>query len=146
MDDRQRGLLGRAVRLLSLVTLATVYMGSLLITYRQLDAKPVLEGVVGAPDWTRAILVMGLIVGGGLGTAAAIVDTRRELPSWFLTVVGVTAALSWSLWASHTMGEDGVHMLFAAAAPATSLLVWAELMRQFRNQRRHTAAPKGAHS
>jgi cation transport ATPase len=119
--------------------LALVYIGSLLIMYRQLHAKPVLEGVIGAPDWTRAVLVMGLVVGGGLGTAAAIVDGRRELSSWFLTLVGVAAALAWSLWASHSAGEDNVHMLFAAAAPATSLLVWAELMRQFRNQRQQPA-------
>jgi len=38
------------------------------------------------------------------------------------------------------VGEDNVHMLFAAAAPVTSLLVWAELMRQFRNQRQQFAA------
>ncbi|MEU6083688.1 hypothetical protein [Streptomyces sp. NPDC047108] len=126
--------------MLSLTTLTVVYSGSLLITYRQLQARPVLEGVIGAPDWARAVLVMGLVIGGGLGTAAAIVDARRELPSWFLTTAGVAAALAWSLWASHSEGEDGVHMLFAAAAPATSLLVWAELMRQFRNQRRPTAA------
>jgi len=97
MAGGSRGTLGLLVRVLSLATLATVYVGSLLITYRQLHAKPVLEGVIGAPDWTRAVLVMGLVVGGGLGTAAAIVDGRRELPSWFLTVVGVAAALSWSL-------------------------------------------------
>jgi cation transport ATPase len=132
-------MLGQLVRVLSLATLALVYIGSLLIMYRQLHAKPVLEGVIGAPDWTRAVLVMGLVVGGGLGTAAAIVDGRRELSSWFLTLVGVAAALAWSLWASHSAGEDNVHMLFAAAAPATSLLVWAELMRQFRNQRQQPA-------
>ncbi|MFF0445067.1 hypothetical protein ACFYT4_01380 [Streptomyces sp. NPDC004609] len=122
------------VRALSLATLAVVYAGSLFITYRQLHAKPVLEGIIGAPDWTRAVLVMGLIVGGGLGTAAAIVDDRAELSSWILTVVGVLSALAWSLWASGSTGEDGVNMLFAAAAPLISLLVWAELMRQFRNQ------------
>ncbi|WP_051138288.1 hypothetical protein [Streptomyces canus] len=140
MAGGNRGTLGQFVRVLSLTTLAIVYIGSLLITYRQLHAKPVLEGVIGAPDWTRAVLVMGLVVGGGLGAAAAIVDNRRELPSWFLTVVGVLAALAWSLWASHSAGEDNVHMLFAAAAPATCLLVWAELLRQFRNQHRQSAA------
>ncbi|MEU6445146.1 hypothetical protein, partial [Streptomyces sp. NPDC047046] len=99
----------------------------------------------GAPDWSRAVLVMGLVVGGGLGAAAAIVDNRRELPSWFLTVAGVLAALAWSLWASHSAGEDNVHMLFAAAAaaaaaaPATCLLVWAELLRQFLNRHRQSA-------
>jgi len=113
--------------------LVTVYIGSLLITYRQLHAQPILDDFIGAPDWTRAVLVMGLVVGGGLGTAAAIVDNRSELPSWILTVVGVTAALAWSVWASHSQGEGSVHMLFAATAPATGLLVWAELMRQFRN-------------
>ncbi|MGW4028272.1 hypothetical protein ACWEFL_02950 [Streptomyces sp. NPDC004838] len=139
MSGAQRGALGQLVRLLSLVTLATVYTGSLLITYRQLHAKPVLEGIIGAPDWTRAVLVMGLVIGGGLGTAAAIVDGRPELSSWFLTVVGVVAALAWSLWASDSAGEEGVNMLFAAAAPVISLLVWAELMRQFRN--RHQQSP-----
>ncbi|GGT37011.1 hypothetical protein [Streptomyces chromofuscus] len=140
MAGGNRGALGQLVRTLSLATLATVYVGSLLITYRQLHAKPVLEEVIGAPDWTRAVLVMGLVVGGGLGTAAAIVDGRREFSSWFLTAVGVAAALAWSLWASHSSGEADVHLLFAAAAPVTSLLVWAELMRQFRN-RRTQAAP-----
>ncbi|MFI6283301.1 hypothetical protein ACIBCM_00865 [Streptomyces sp. NPDC051018] len=134
MSGTQRGALGRLVRALSLGTLAVVYAGSLLITYRQLHAKPVLEGIIGAPDWTRAVLVMGLVIGGGLGTAAAIVDGRAELSSWILTVVGVLAALAWSLWASSSAGEDAVNMLFAAAAPLIILLVWAELMRQFRNR------------
>ncbi|MGW3242063.1 hypothetical protein [Streptomyces sp. NPDC001070] len=137
MPGGQRGALGQLVRALSLGTLVTVHVASLLITYRQLHAKPVLQDVIGAPDWTRAVLVMGLVIGGGLGTAAAIVDDRRELPS--CTAVGVAAALAWSLWASSSLGEDYVHMLFAATAPVTGLLVWAELMRQFRNQRRTTA-------
>lgn len=136
MPGGERGALGQLVRALSLGTLVTVYVASLLITYRQLHTKPVLQDVIGAPDWTRAVLVMGLVIGGGLGTAAAIVDDRRELPSWFLTAVGVAAALAWSLWASSSLGEDYVHMLFAATAPVTGLLVWAELMRQFRNRRR----------
>ncbi|MGW6457848.1 hypothetical protein ACWF94_18375 [Streptomyces sp. NPDC055078] len=135
MPGEQRGGLGQLVKLLSLATLVTVYVGSLLITYRQLHAKPVLEDIIGAPDWTRAVLVMGLVIGGGLGTAAAIVDGRRELSSWILTIVGVFSALAWSLWASNSAGEDAVNMLFAAAAPVISLLVWAELMRQFRNRR-----------
>lgn len=133
-------MLGQLVRVLSLGTPATVYVASLLITYRQLHTTPVLQDVIGAPDRTRAVLVTGLAIGGGLGGAAAIVDERRELPSWFLTAVGVGAAPAWSLWASSSLGEDYVHLLFAAAAPVTGLLVWAELMRQFRSRRRPLVA------
>jgi cation transport ATPase len=131
----ERGALGRLVRVLSLATLAVVYVGSLVVTYRQLQAKTSLEDIIGAPDWTRAVLIMGLVVGGGLGTAAAVVDSRPEMSSWVLTIVGVASALAWSLWATERGGEPAVHMLFAAAAPVISLLVWAELMRQFRNRR-----------
>ncbi|MGY1502686.1 hypothetical protein ACW4TU_39930 [Streptomyces sp. QTS52] len=74
----------------------------------------------------------------GLGQAAEhITITRRTLLC--LPDEEPPTALAWSLWASRSAREDSAHMLFAAAAPATILLVWAELMRQFRNQRQRPA-------
>jgi cation transport ATPase len=134
MPGGQRGALGQLVRLLSLATLATVYVGSMIVTYRQLQANTEIGEFIGAPDWTRAVLIMGLVVGGGLGTAAAVVDDRSETSSWVLTLVGVGAALAWSLWATERAGEPAVNLMFAAAAPVIGLLVWAELMRQLRNR------------
>ncbi|MGW1198768.1 hypothetical protein ACWD4B_23460 [Streptomyces sp. NPDC002536] len=127
-----RGPLGKFVRALSVATLTVTYAGSLWLTYRQLRARTPLEGALGAPGWTHAVLVMGLVVGGGLGVAAAIVDARREQSSWLITVVGTAAALVWSLWVSDSEGLAVGRTVFAAAPPFVALLVLTELMRQLR--------------
>ncbi|USQ85489.1 hypothetical protein NFX46_17900 [Streptomyces phaeoluteigriseus] len=134
MAGEQRGVLGRLVRILSLSALIVVYLGSLWATYRQLDAEPVFDGAIGVPDWAHAALVMGLMVCGGLGVTAAIIDSRQESSSWILTLTGVAAALAWSLWASLNKEDDAVGMLFAAVSPLASLLVLVELMRHLRTR------------
>ncbi|GHC45052.1 hypothetical protein [Streptomyces cinnamoneus] len=108
-----------------------MYIGSTWATFHQLDASPDFT-VSGVPQWMSALLVMGLIVGGGLGTTAAILDGRQESSSWWVVVAGVAAAIAWSLWAADSRGESGVRMFFAAVAPVVSLLALTELMRQLR--------------
>lgn len=128
----QRSLLGQLIRLLSLTALIVVYVGSLWVTYRQLDVEPAFDGALGAPIWVHSALVMGLIVCGGLGVTAAIIDGRPESSSWAITITGVAAALAWCLWASLSKEGDAVGMLFAAISPLISLLALVELMRQLR--------------
>lgn len=120
--------------MLSLSALMVVYAGSLWATYRQLDAQPAFDGALGVPSWVHAALVMGLMVCGGLGVTAAIIDGRHESSSWVLTMTGVAAALAWSLWASLSKEDDAVGLLFAAISPLISLLALAELMRQLRTR------------
>ncbi|MFD8223915.1 hypothetical protein ACFV16_07050 [Streptomyces massasporeus] len=134
MTTEQRGLLGQLIKVLSLLALMVVYIGSLWATYRQLDAEPIFDGGLGVPSWGHAALVMGLMVCGGLGITAAIIDGRQESSSWLLTVTGVAAALAWSLWASLSKEDDAVGMLFAALSPAISLLALVELMRRLRTR------------
>ncbi|MFD7458792.1 MULTISPECIES: hypothetical protein [unclassified Streptomyces] len=136
MAGEQRGVLGQLIRIVSLAALIVVYLGSLWATYRQMDAEPAFDGALGVPNWVHAALVMGLMVCGGLGVTAAIIDGRRELSSWILTLTGVAAALAWSLWASLNKDDDTVGMLFAAVSPLISLLALAELMRHLRTQPR----------
>jgi hypothetical protein len=130
----QRGALGQLTRILSLVALVAVYIGSLWATYRQLDAEPAFEGALGVPSWVHATLVMGLVVGGGLGVTAAIIDGRSESSAWVLTLAGVAAALAWSLWASVRTENDTVGMLFVAISPLISLLALVELTRRLRTR------------
>ncbi|MFH8412113.1 hypothetical protein [Streptomyces collinus] len=134
MTTEQRGLLGRLIKVLSLLALMVVYIGSLWATYRQLDAEPVFDGALGVPSWGHAALVMGLMVCGGLGITAAIIDGRRESSSWLITMTGVAAALAWSLWASLNKEDDSAGMLFAALSPVISLLALIELMRRLRTR------------
>ncbi|MEV7063645.1 hypothetical protein AB0N97_12700 [Streptomyces collinus] len=134
MTTEQRGLLGRLIKVLSLLALMVVYIGSLWATYRQLDAEPVFDGALGVPSWGHAALVMGLMVCGGLGITAAIIDGRRESSSWLITMTGVAAALAWSLWASLNKEDDSAGMLFAALSPVISLLALVELMRRLRTR------------
>ncbi|MFI9752277.1 hypothetical protein [Streptomyces collinus] len=134
MTTEQRGLLGRLIKVLSLLALIVVYIGSLWATYRQLDAEPVFDGALGVPSWGHAALVMGLMVCGGLGITAAIIDGRRESSSWLITMTGVAAALAWSLWASLSKEDDSAGMLFAALSPVISLLALVELMRRLRTR------------
>ncbi|CAL9622377.1 hypothetical protein ACFYN9_04155 [Streptomyces collinus] len=134
MTTEQRGLLGRLIKVLSLLALMVVYIGSLWATYRQLDAEPVFDGALGVPSWGHAALVMGLMVCGGLGITAAIIDGRRESSSWLITMTGVAAALAWSLWASLSKEDDSAGMLFAALSPVISLLALVELMRRLRTR------------
>ncbi|MFI1422530.1 hypothetical protein ACH4VX_32100 [Streptomyces sp. NPDC020731] len=141
MAEVRRGSLGQLIRALSLAALLTVYLGSLWATFRQLDAKPAFDGALGVPHRAHAALVMGLMVCGGLGVTAAIVDGRREFSSWLLALVGAASALAWSLCASFGEEDDMVGMLFAAISPLISLLALAELMRQLRT--RAVGAPVG---
>ncbi|MGW2687467.1 hypothetical protein ACWC6I_30440 [Streptomyces sp. NPDC001414] len=124
----ERGTLGQIVRGLSLATLIAVYLGGMAVTYRQLRVETPLANVVSAPQWAHAVLVMGLMVGGGLGVAAAIVDRRSTAASWVLIAIGTAAAVAWCLWA--TRDDATVQMLFAAAPPLIAFAVVAELMRQ----------------
>ncbi|MER7576765.1 hypothetical protein [Streptomyces sp. NPDC126514] len=128
--------MGQLIRIVSLAALFVVYLGSLGATYRQLDAEPAFDGALEVPSWVHAALVMGLMVCGGLGVTAAIIDGRRESSSWILTLTGVAAALAWSLWASFDKEDDTVGMLFAAISPLISLLALAELMRHLRTEPR----------
>ncbi|MEU2748944.1 hypothetical protein ABZ613_22250 [Streptomyces collinus] len=134
MTTEQRGLLGQLIKVLSLLALMVVYIGSLWATYRQLDAEPVFDGALGVPSWGHAALVMGLMVCGGLGITAAIIDGRRESSSWLITMTGVAAALAWSLWASLSKEDDSAGMLFASLSPMISLLALVELMRRLRTR------------
>ncbi|MFJ4525697.1 hypothetical protein ACIP4Y_32960 [Streptomyces sp. NPDC088810] len=134
MARGQRSALGQLIRMLSLSALMVVYFGSLWATYRQLHDAPAFDGTLGVPSWGHAALVMGLMVCGGLGVTAAIIEGRREISSWAITVTGAAAALAWSLWASFNKEDDTVGMLFAAIAPLISLLALAELMRQLRTR------------
>ncbi|MEV5597146.1 hypothetical protein [Streptomyces sp. NPDC052496] len=140
MADKERGVLGQLVRGLSLLVLIILYAGGIFLTYRQLRSQTPAIGVLNAPEWTYAALVLGLIICGGLGVAAAVVDGRRETPSWVIALAGTVAALAWSLWAVDSQGKDAVGMLFAATPPLTAFLVLMELMRQLRAKRRSAAA------
>lgn len=130
----ERGLLGRVIQVMSLATLILALCGSYALTYRQIRDEIPFEGTLGVPGWAYSALVMALIAAGGLGVAAAILDGRRELPSWVLIFIGTSAALAWSLWAVF-QNADLVSLIFSGVAPIVMLLIFAELMRQLRDRR-----------
>ena len=115
-------------------------LGGLTVTYQQIRQKLPFEQGTPVPDWTYPALVMGVVVGGSLGVAAAVVERRREFPAWSLVLVGTGAALAWSLWQVWDT-SDRVELVFVAGSPVVTLLVFVELMRQLRTSRNRTGGP-----